>query len=913
MACFDDNLIAAYLDRRLGADETRRLFAHLDQCATCAALLGASAAARSTVNGSTIEDAPGARRARIARLATGSTDGAAPAASLGRYRISHVLGAGGMGVVYAGHDQQLDRGVAIKLLRPGSEADTRLLRARLVREAQAMARVSHPNVISVHEVGVVDDQVFVVMELIDGVSLSSWLAAGERSWRAVLDVFLAAGAGLEAAHRAGIIHRDFKPDNVLVSSTGRVCVTDFGLARRREDMGEPGGELAAASPLDVSITASGVLVGTPAYMAPEQLAGQPSTDAADLFGFCVALYEALGGTRPFAGGSVGELRDAIAAGRLQPPRRAVPGWLRRAVERGLRAPIAERTRTMTELLRALRSDPGPRRRRWLLAGAAIAAAVAAAVGWRSAVGAAEPCRGAERGLVGVWDAPRKLALTQAFGAGGRSYLLDSARTVTRLLDQRAATWVAQRTEACEATWIRHEQSEALLDRRMQCLDERLRETDAVIAVLSEAEPGALERAVPAVAALDPLERCRNPAELTGPPPPRDPAARRQLAEALALAARAEAQRAAGQYRGAAATASAALAGARALDYPPALGPALFVSGSLAARAARFDEAGALLDSAELAAQESHDDRLAARVYLRLASVAGEQERRTDQVRWTQFAEAAIRRLGGDAQLEMQRLMSAADIENVAGQLDRAEADYRAALAIAQRDRSPAAPESAALVLGNLGNVLRDEKRYPEAVDALQRALDELREIRGPDHPVVGQMMEALTVAIGLQLGGTDVEAANLAMLPRFRDQLALFERAYGDVHPRVANTLFNLGDVLAHLGRYDEAIAMLARSVAIYRVRTDGPSRIDEPLAALGQAYVHVGRFADAVAALEPVLAVDDAGDPARNQLAFAEALWQIGRDRRRAVAIAREAQHRAGVGSPLSAEAERWLRSHPP
>jgi tetratricopeptide (TPR) repeat protein/tRNA A-37 threonylcarbamoyl transferase component Bud32 len=870
MACLDDNVIAAYFDFRLTADDTRRMFDHVDVCEPCARLVFATASARATQPTETGADVGAPVRPT----------------SLGRYRIDRILGMGGMGVVYAGYDPQLDRAIAIKLLRPHARVDAAALHARLVREAQAMAKLSHPNVIGVHEVSTLDDQVFVVMELIDGSTLGEW-ARAPRSWREIVAAFRAAGEGLAAAHAAGIVHRDFKPDNVLVATTGRICVTDFGLATRIEAAAEPAWQ--------------SIVVGTPLYMAPEQIRGELVDARSDMFSFCVALYEALCGTKPFAGATLDELCGAIEAGRIAPPTRPAPRWLVRAVEAGLRARPADRPASMTELLAALAADPAPRRRRWLVAGVATVAVVGGVVAWRTAASAPEPCLGADRELAGVWDIPRRIQLAGVFAAAGKGYLADSSGIVARMLDERGAAWTAQRTDACEATRVRGEQSEALLDRRVRCLDDRLRETGALVDVLLDGGP-ALDRAATAAAGLEPLDVCRDPVE--GPAPPRD---RAKLDATTALVALADAQRATGKYKEATATAQHALADARTLAYKPTLAAALFVSGQLAVRAAKFDDANALLGDAAVAAQEAHDDRLAARIYLRLAYLAGEQERPREQGQWAQLADGAIRRLGGDPRLEMQRLRVQADREHQAKQLAAAEADYRKALAIAEKDRSASGLEDRAIARANLGNVLRDEKRYHEAVATLREALDEIRRALGADHPVTGQTLEALAVATGLELGGQSVRAANEAMLPMFRDQLALFRRAYGDSHPRVANTLYNIGDVLSHLGRDDEAIPVLEQSVAMFRQFADDKSTaVNGPRAALGEAYVRAHRYADAVAALEPALGVDTGDEPAK-KLALAEALWQTGGDRARAVALATDAQR----DPELAADAGAWLKRH--
>jgi eukaryotic-like serine/threonine-protein kinase len=274
-----------------------------------------------------------------------------PGQKIGHFVIRKRLGEGGMGVVLACHDADLGRPAAIKLLK--AEVDLPQYRARLLREAQAMARLEHPNVVRVYEVGSERGRLFVAMELVDGVTLTEWLAGGRRPWREVLGVFTQVGDGLAAAHRAGLIHRDFKPDNVLVDRGGCARVADFGLARIVPDVAARG---TAAPALGVSLTRSGVMMGTPGYMAPEQQAGSKVDARADQYSYCIALREAL------LGGRIVRLDAATW--------RHVPGALRAIVERGLSLEPEERFASMDELLAALRRVE--RRRR-----AAVSVAIAA--------------------------------------------------------------------------------------------------------------------------------------------------------------------------------------------------------------------------------------------------------------------------------------------------------------------------------------------------------------------------------------------------------------------------------------------------------------------------------------------------------------------------------------------------------
>jgi formylglycine-generating enzyme required for sulfatase activity/tRNA A-37 threonylcarbamoyl transferase component Bud32 len=307
-------------------------------------------------------------------------------ARIGRYLIIERVGSGAMGVVYGAYDPELDRKIALKLLKGRELGQEDAARARLLREAKAMARLAHQNVIAVHDVGVVDGQVFLAMEFLGGGTLKSWLAARPRRWREVLDVFIAAGRGLAAAHAAGLVHRDFKPENVLLDKEGRPRVVDFGLAREATAAPDGSGAvtLAAAersgSHLE-TLTRTGAIMGTPAYMAPEQITGEPTDERTDQFSFCVALYEALYGERPFRGESLLRLLHNVTEGELEPTPgdREVPAWIRRALLRGLRPDPAQRWASMAPLITALEDDPAARHRRRLLAGTAVALVLASVV------------------------------------------------------------------------------------------------------------------------------------------------------------------------------------------------------------------------------------------------------------------------------------------------------------------------------------------------------------------------------------------------------------------------------------------------------------------------------------------------------------------------------------------------------
>ena len=360
--CLSEDEVVELVEGRLGATRLSSVERHLSSCDDCARLVG-------EVARSTSGDAPGSLR----------EDEGAPLARdtrVGRYVVLSVLGEGAMGRVYAARDPELDRTVALKVLHSrivGPE-----LEARLKREAKAMARLTHPEVIAVYDAGRHGAQLFIAMELVDGGTLRQWLATSERPWREVLGAFMRAGRGLAQAHAAGLVHRDFKPDKVLVGKDVRVRVTDFGLARAIESVdalaetADAGSERNPTSPAQEGmLTRTGTLVGTPAYMAPEQLRGGSADARSDVYAFSVSLYEGLYGERPFDGATFAALEAAKREGRVKPPppERAIPPRLRRAILVGLCTRPEDRYASMDACLDALALAARPPRTPWIAAGA----------------------------------------------------------------------------------------------------------------------------------------------------------------------------------------------------------------------------------------------------------------------------------------------------------------------------------------------------------------------------------------------------------------------------------------------------------------------------------------------------------------------------------------------------------------
>ena len=451
-----------------------------------------------------------------------------PGAMAGASRILELIGAGGLGRVYRAYDDRLRREVAVKILRAGDDHA-----AMLLAEAQTMARLAHPNVVAVYDVGTVAGRPYVAMELVEGEDLRAWLERGPHPWREVVALFVAAGRGLAAAHAAGIVHRDFKPDNVFLGKDGRARVGDFGLAAPH---GDPGA--VAAADLEAlssdPIRYSAAVAGTPAYLSPEQHLREPVDARADQFAFSVALHEGLYGVRPFSGRSLTELRQNVLehAVVVAPSSSGVPGWVRAVVLRGLARDPAARFPSMDAMLRALERDPAARRRR-LTVGVGLAATSALALTGLLRTAAPPPaptCDGGRARVAASWGPGPRAALERAFLASGHTDGGAAFTSVATVLDRYATGWAAMYDDACAATAVRHAQSPELLDLRMACLERRLGALDQVTARLAQEPSRELVAAAPKVVrALDDVTACGDVLALRAAMPPPADAPRRARA------------------------------------------------------------------------------------------------------------------------------------------------------------------------------------------------------------------------------------------------------------------------------------------------------------------------------------------------------------------------------------------------
>ncbi len=886
-------------------------------------------------------------------------------ASLGRYLILDRLGQGGMGVVYAAYDPELDRKVALKLMRDERARDGG---ARLLREAQAMARLQHPNVIAVHDVGTLRGRVFVAMEFVDGETLAEAVRSRALGWRAVVDLYVQAGRGLEAAHAAGLVHRDFKPENVLVGRDGRVRVLDFGLARAALDAGDfettriDVGE-GAQSPglLATPLTRVGAVVGTPAYIAPEQFDGATADARSDQYSFAVALYRGLYGRVPFTGDGLERLIAAVRDGRVEeaPADSKVPRWLRGVVLRAMARDPAARYPSMTALIAALGDDPAVRRRRVaLLAAAGLAVALAGAGVWWGLGRPARLCGGSAGRLAGVWDGARRQSVEHAFAASGAAFAPAAWASVARALDAYAAEWVAGRTDACEATRRRGEQSEDLMDRRMSCLDGRLEDLGALTGLLASADAKLVEKSVQAVFELPPVATCADRAALLSRvPPPIDAAARRRVEEARKGVAQVRALRIAGRYTAGRQAAIALGPAIEAERYQPLRAEYLLERGDLEQRMADLAAGETTLHEALWAAEAGRDSGRATEVASLAVLVVGvRQAHHAEGLRWGNQALALLEGLGGDSRLEGQLRANLGTLYNQMGEPERAERELTAALALregtfgptslevaktlnnlgtvyylrgdleralATYNRSLAAKESnlgrehpdLTSTLNNIALVQGDLELFDEALGTLQRSLAIEEEALGPEHP-------SLAVDLG-NLGATYQEMGRYdEALAAGRRALAINEKALGADHPDLAYALTNIGDALVSKGRPQDALPFHRRSVELRRrhLGADHP-QLAFSLTGLGRALLASGDATSALAALRRAVEIRERTEVDKPLLAdsrfcLARAEWESGGSRGAARALAEQA--RAGLveagGRPtrLLREVEAWLASHP-
>ena len=860
-------------------------------------------------------------------------------ASIGRYVVLGLVGRGGMGEVYAAYDPELDRKVAVKLLRvkPGAGVSLAEGRQRTLREAQAIARLSHPNVVVVYDVGTFEEKVFIAMEFLDGNTAGYWAQSQRRTWQELLKVYVAAGRGLAAAHEKGLVHRDFKPENVMVGRDGQVRVMDFGLARQVSE--KPTSEKPAAAPVvvgngaanvtqkivlkvsepgvpqpvdgatmvlsaagsdsggngdgddlrtsnsgmfDHRLTRTGAMMGTPAYMAPEQFRGVGTDARTDQFSFCIALYEALYGERPFAGNTLMALTTNVVNGKLRdaPANSSVPAWIRKILLRGLRVSPDDRYPSMGDMLDALAKNPAVARRRALYIGGAVMLAVGLGFGMRQGLAdRPAPCGGAPAKLAGVWELrgpgepepARHTRVREAFMKTGKSYAADVYATTSRALTTYVQHWADMRREACEATEVRREQSAEVLDLRMSCLDERLGGVRALTDLFADANGEVVENAVSASNALASLDRCADvPLLRAVVKPPEDKATRVKVEELRKRLAELKARFDAGRFRETIKNAPDLVAAARAIGYQPLVAETLALLGTASCKSEQAGMAREALVAAFLAADASRHDEVRADVAAVLVYVVGYQEGHFDEAdRWAQVADAVLQRLGGHDLLRAWLLNDVGTVHSRRGDKEAAIRVFAESLSLKEKTLGRDHPD-VGVSEGNLAIALAEMKRHEEALVHIERAI-------------------------------------------------AILEHGLGAAHPDLAIQLNNHGEILNAVRRHGDARRLFERAQQIWERELGSENRgLADALTGLGISFLADGESTRAIYVLERAKRIRDTKETsqakrAETTFALARALWVSHRDRIRARELANEARthYVKTAEEPKRLEVENWLRDH--
>ncbi len=724
-------------------------------------------------------------------------------------RIDHAfvverrIARGGMGVVYLAQQELLQRPVAIKLCRRrASRAQT----DRLLKEARAMAALDHPNVVAVHHVGVFDDQVYIAMEYVEGGTLRAWCAERPRSTSELLTAFVAAGRGLEAAHARGFVHRDFKPDNVLIGLDGRARVTDFGLVSEEQPSLPGHGD-------DETLGHSSWGAGTPRYMAPEQRTEARVGPAADQYSLCLCLQEALetSARRQRASGKRGA---------------RVPRRVRSALQRGLQADPAARYPDLASLLRALE----PRRRRWSWFGAGgviVALGTASVVTWLASTPTAAECPSASDRVVEVWNAARAGAVSTAVAP-----IVDGDRNAQRLLtggfERFASRWEGAYAMTCETESL---PTVELQTAARSCLDEALAQFDETLAILTDPGTRGELRVMEAQYSLPTLRGCLDVATLQRRLATPRSAEQAHLLEALRIElARIRAASLVNVVEPDLRRIDVAVATARGLGDRSALATALL----LRARSASHDRLGGRravdwLEQAYVEAEKVGDDRLRAEIGADIVYFVGVDEgRRAEALARASRTLAVVARLGelGDAEAgALHDSIGRVHLEH--GQLGEATESLLRAEALKASALGPDHPMLADLRLA-LGRLLLRRRQFDHAREMLEAADAGFRRATGPQNPGLAHV--TLVLSELAEERSDDHEAQSL-----LHRVLLRWEAEFGPEHPRLVLPLNGLGRVLSRIGEHDQAMTAYARAREI-AVRSMGPDDVQTGWALVNEA-----------------------------------------------------------------------------
>ncbi len=816
----------------------------------------------------------------------------------GRYRLGRVLGAGAMGVVRASYDPALDREVAIKLIGPreleaardptdpeGTKSrifDTRgaplpsatgIDDARLLEEARALARVAHPNIVEVFDVGVCEAGVFIAMELIEGVPLRAYHEKRAPDWRAAVRLYLQAADALAAAHAVGLVHGDFKPDNALVCTSAvggddvpRVKVVDFGLARAIGRSAPP------SSPGSERIT----LFGTPVYLAPECWADSVREPSADQFAFFVSLFESIAQRRPWPRAqSLAKLLQRLSAGPdLSGLDGRVPARLRRAIARGLDPEPTRRFPTITAAADELRAVlDGSRRDRGRLLLVRLLAAVALVLAWMmwprrppapDAAAIAE-CVTAAQAIDGVWNDSARARVSSGLAAASPTDAASATRVLPWLEDY-ATAWKSLREQSCRAALEPGTTTTALAPVRAQCFEERRNALAGLVELLGDADRNVARDAVRSAADLPRVASCDDEAWLSRHAAwPSDPTTRERIAAIDRVLSRADYTTGAGRHQEALELIDGVMAEATSIGWEPLVANALRARARALAQLGRYDEAVAELERAYFAARES-DDEGAAAIATERASLLGTKLGRFDEAQaWIRHAETALASNDGGAGETAARLaLVVAGIQLRRGAIEDALAPAERARELRVRAYGEGHPSVASAELA-IGSALAQLDRLPEAQQHFEQARTILERALGPDH------IDLAAVEHNLAMACSKLERYDEAHAHAVRS-LALRERWLPAGHPDIATSLVGLGNAELGRGRLDEAERAFTRALEL-RERAFGATHpsLAETLASLANVASKRGDCRAAAGSLERALGIAQAANPddRRTQLRF--------------------------------------------
>lgn len=724
---------------------------------------------------------------------------------LGRYIVLKPLGSGGMGIVYAGYDPELDRRVAIKVLRSGRSKDRAV--DELVAEARTLAKLADPNVISVFEVQRADQAVFIAMELVEGETLGAW-GKRQRSWVERIGVLLGAGRGLAAAHRKEIIHRDFKPANVMLDERGRARVMDFGLAVHRwtSTSGSPDEDGLAVAP---SPAREPRLQGTPAYMAPEQFTGSEPTPLSDQYSFCVTAYELLSGARPY-----GKFKSvlSLATAQRKPPKplanRKVPARVRAAIMRGLSIAPEDRFPSMQLLLQEFERALRPRRVGW---GAVAVGLSVMAAGW--AWFAANPndarCPNVEEKSAELYGDAARHSTELALADYDRAFEAEQRERASTQIDAYVTAWAAGYVDACTATKVRGTQSPRLMDARLACLDSRRRQFDAVVDLLTrESGPNAqLRRTVELVDSLASVEVCADPAAVLSDVEPPSAQVASGVAEARKTIARARSERASGRWNAAQVLATKAVAMAKKTGYRPVRAEALEALGSVQVALHQIESGERTLQDAAWIALAVGDTATALKSTVDLVELRRNIGAVEETLGWADRARELLEDQPNalhEARIEVATSVTHREVGDLAQALEHARRGVEILEATA-----PHGTAWRARAISELAKVQYRENRLDDALATAKRGLSVRRLHLGSRHPDVAQSYVLL--------------AAIYTEQERFGEAEDLLRRAQvieremvGPKSRMLAGMLNNLGAMYRRTGRDEEAREKLTAAIAIW-------------------------------------------------------------------------------------------------